>query len=271
MGSNRGLNKKFKVNLGVNQYTPVPNKAAHSNFIFNNMSSIRFKDETPSKVTTNRMDDPSDPDNDTEQELEDSSSVEDQKVTAVIAVIDTSTEDPTNGIEHSRRCRRTKKLLFTKKIRVLLDTGSDGDIWFHRKGATKRFPYTERQVVKSYHTSAGVFHTKGQAKFEMKFFEYSESKHYTIRPDVLEYDRLERPAFDLIIGVKTMKRLGIVLDFQTNNIQIDHISLPMRDIFKLQDKSKIDKAWAVNNSIMRDEPESTKELTDRAVKILDAK
>jgi hypothetical protein len=96
-----------------------------------------------------------------------------------------------------------------------------------------------------------IFHTKGQAKFEMKFFEYSESKHHTIRPGVLEYDKLERPAFDLIIGVKTMKRLGIVLDFQTNNIQIDHISLPMRDIFKLQDKSKINKAWAVNNSIMR--------------------
>ena len=45
----------------------------------------------------------------------------------------------------------------------------------------------------------------------------------------------------------------------------------MRDIFKLQDKSKINKAWAVNNSIMRDEPQSTQELTDRAVKILDAK
>jgi hypothetical protein len=68
-----------------------------------------------------------------------------------------------------------------------------------------------------------------------------------------------------------MKKLGIVLDFQTSQIQIDHISLPMRDIFKLQERSKIKKAWAVNNSIMRDEPESTKELTNRAVKILDAK
>jgi hypothetical protein len=43
----------------------------------------------------------------------------------------------------------------------------------------------------------------------MKFFEYSESKHYTIRPDIFEYDRLERPAVDLILGVKTMKKLGI--------------------------------------------------------------
>ena len=224
------------------------------------MSSTRFKDETPPNVST-ELEETSDSEQDTNQEMDDTSSVEEQKVTAVVAVIDTATEDPTNGIEHSKRCRRTKKLLFTKKIRVLLDSGSDGDIWFHRKGATKRFPYTERQVVKSYHTSNGVFQTKGQAKFDMKFFEYSESKHYTIRPDVLEYDKLEKPAFDLIIGVKTMKRLGIVLDFQTNNIQIDHISLPMRDIFKLQDKSKIERAWAVNNSIMRDEPESTKELT----------
>jgi uncharacterized tellurite resistance protein B-like protein len=46
----------------------------------------------------------------------------------------------------------------------------------------------------------------------------------------------------------------------------------MRDIFKLQERSKIEKAWAVNNSIMRDEPESTKELRNRAVKIFsDAK
>ena len=42
----------------------------------------------------------------------------------------------------------------------------------------------------------------------------------------------------------------------------------MRDIFKLQERSKIK---AVSNSIMRDEPDSTKELTNRAVKILDAK
>eukprot|EP00956_Cyclotella_meneghiniana_P016093 scaffold25194_cov46-Cyclotella_meneghiniana.AAC.2 len=68
-----------------------------------------------------------------------------------------------------------------------------------------------------------------------------------------------------------MAELGIVLDFKHSTIQLDHISLPMREIFKLQEKSKIDKAWAVNNSIMRDEPDSTKELTKRAVQILDAK
>jgi hypothetical protein len=140
-----------------NHYTPVPNKAAQHSTRLNAMSSTCFKDKTPTNVTTDDMDESSESDNfsDSNHEMDDTSSVEDQKVTAVVAVIDTSTEDPASGIEHSRCCR-TNKLLFTKKIRVLLDSGSDGDIWFHKKGATKRFPYTERQTAKSYHTSAGV-------------------------------------------------------------------------------------------------------------------
>jgi hypothetical protein len=60
-----------------------------------------------------------------EHEEEDSNfSEEGQKVTAVIVIIDTATGD-------QARCCRSSKLLFTKKIRVLLDSGSDGDIWFH--------------------------------------------------------------------------------------------------------------------------------------------
>ena len=115
-------------------------------------------------------------------------SVDNQKVTAVIAVIDNAIEDLASGHEQSSRRRNNSKYLFTQKIKVLLDSGSDGDIWFHSKGTTKRFPYSERQMVKSYHTSNGNFQTKGQAKFEMKFFDFSDSKHYRITPDVLEYD-----------------------------------------------------------------------------------
>ncbi len=87
------------------------------------MSSTHFKNETPTSVTTNSMDESSEPGNfsDFNHEMDDTSSVEDQKVTAVVAVIDTSTEDPASGIEHSKRCCHTNKLLFTKKIRVLLD------------------------------------------------------------------------------------------------------------------------------------------------------
>ena len=68
-----------------------------------------------------------------------------------------------------------------------------------------------------------------------------------------------------------MNELGIVLDFQTNNITIDHVPLPMRNINDLT-KSKIERAWAVNNNMFsQHEPASTDEATQRTVRILDAK
>ena len=60
------------------------------------MSSTRIKDETPANdVTTNSMDESAESDNfsDSDHKMNDISSVEDQKVTAVVAVIDTFTED----------------------------------------------------------------------------------------------------------------------------------------------------------------------------------
>ena len=48
----------------------------------------------------------------------------------------------------------------------------------------------------------------------LKFIEYSNSKEYTVNPDVMECDRkMTKPVFDLILGVKILRELGIVLDF----------------------------------------------------------
>ena len=45
-------------------------------------------------------------------------------------------------------------------------------------------------------------------------FEYSNSKEYQAKPDHEEYDKkMTKPVYDLILGCKTMKELGIVLDF----------------------------------------------------------
>jgi hypothetical protein len=70
-------------------------------------------------------------------------------------------------------------------------------------------------VSKSWHTSNGCFQTKGRGELTLKFLEYSNSKEYTVKPDVVEYDgnKMTKPAFDLILGVKTLRELGIVLDF----------------------------------------------------------
>ena len=97
-----------------------------------------------------------------------------------------------------------------------------------RKERPNAFP-TTRQVPKTWCTSNGNFHTEGRGKLELKFFEYSNSKRVSIRPDVVEYDgdKLKQPVFDLILGTDTME------DFKQQEITIDEIALPMRDITNL--------------------------------------
>ncbi len=58
-----------------------------------------------------------------------------------------------------------------------------------------------------------MFQTKRKAEIKLNFFEYSDSKRYLKEPDIFEYDKSNRPQYDLILGVKTMKKYGIILDF----------------------------------------------------------
>jgi hypothetical protein len=157
-----------------------------------------------------------------------------------------------------------------KPIRVLLDSGSDGDLLFHQKGKPKHFPYLTRQVPCSWHMSNGVFQTKRRGKLLIRFFEYSNSKEFLVEPDVFEYDqKMSKPVFNLIIGCNSMEKLGIVLDFNAKAITIDEIILPMRNINNLTNKSKVKETWAKSNALAH-KPISTELATQRAVNILDA-
>jgi hypothetical protein len=146
-------------------------------------------------------------------------------VTAIIAklVHNKADSQSSSGLKHQSKSRKSNL------IRVLLDSGSDGDLWFQEKGTKSRFPYLTRQVPKSWHTSNGSFLTKGRGEVNLTFFEYSNSKRFMIKPDIVEYDpkKMARPAFDLILGVETLSKLGIVLDFQTKTIAVDESILPM--------------------------------------------
>ena len=100
-------------------------------------------------------------------------------------------------------------------IKVLLDSGSDGNLIFHEKGRPMHFPYLTRQVPNSWHMLSGSFLTKGRSKVSFKFFEYSNSMEFLVTPNIVEYDKnkMTKPANDLTLGCKTMNSLRIVLDF----------------------------------------------------------
>jgi hypothetical protein len=72
-------------------------------------------------------------------------------VTTVNAIMETTSGLPKKT---SSKSKYTKSKTSSKKVnkpklnRMLFDSGSDGDLLFHRKGASKCFPYSARLVPK---------------------------------------------------------------------------------------------------------------------------
>jgi hypothetical protein len=62
-----------------------------------------------------------------------------------------------------------------------------------------------------------MFQTKQKAEIELDFFEYTDGKRYLAETDIVKYDKMNKPQYDLILGVKTMKKYGIMSDFKDKN------------------------------------------------------
>jgi hypothetical protein len=130
-------------------------------------------------------------------------------------------------------------------------------------------PSSKRLVPQSWNTLNGRFQTKQKAEIELNVFEYSDSKRYLAAPDIVEYDKINKPRYDNILGVKTMKKYGIILDFIDKMITVDEVKLPMQNINYLQGASTL-RALRLNHSLAM-EPQCTKDATKRVTRILDAK
>jgi hypothetical protein len=184
------------------------------------------------------------------------------KTTAIVAVM-------RGRPKHSHHRQRSNKHYKQKVVQVLLDSGSYGDLVFVDKDKPMLLPSSKRLVPQSWNTLNGMFQTKHTAEIELNFFEYSDGKRYLAEPDIVEYDESNRPQYDLILGVKTMEKYGIILDFKDKMITLDEVKLPMRNINYLQGSSTLS-VLKLNHSLAM-EPQSTQDATKRVMRILDAK
>jgi hypothetical protein len=97
-----------------------------------------------------------------------------------------------------------------KTIRVLLDSGSSGNLLFMKKVSSKCISIVKRVVPQSWGTSNGTFVTDKVGDIEISFVDYSASKKVRLQPDIVEYSPGEQaPMYDLIIGNHTMHGLGV--------------------------------------------------------------
>ena len=113
---------------------------------------------------------------------------------------------PKPGHHHHRSNKHYKQ----KLVRVLLDSGSDGNLVFVDKDKPMLLPSSKRLVPQSWNTSNGMFQTKRKVEIKLNFFEYSDSKRYLAEPDIVEYEKIIKPQYDLILGVKTMQKYCII-------------------------------------------------------------
>jgi hypothetical protein len=183
------------------------------------------------------------------------------KTTAIVAVM---RGRPKYGYHR----QRSNKHYIRKWVRVLLDSGSDGDLIFIDKDKPMLLPSAKRLVPQSWNTSSGRFQTTRKAEIELNFSEYSDRKRYLRAPDIDEYSKINRPQYDIILGVKTMKEYDIILDFKDKMITLDEVKLPMRNINYLQGSSTI-RVLRLNHSLVM-EPQSTQDATKHVTQILDA-
>jgi hypothetical protein len=136
------------------------------------------------------------------------------KTTAVVAVIRGRPKH-----SHHRQC--SNKHYKQKLVQVLLDSDSDGNLIFVDKDKPMLLPFLKRLVPQSWNTSNGMFQTKRKAEIKLNFFEYSNSKRYLAEPDIVKYDKNNKPQYDLILGVKTIKKYGIILHFK-DKLKLNH-------------------------------------------------
>jgi hypothetical protein len=186
------------------------------------------------------------------------------KITAIVAVMRGRPKH-----SHHRQCSNKHYKQKLVQVLFLLDSGSDDNLVFVDKDKPMLLPSLKRLVPQSWNTSNGMFQTKGKAEIKLNFFEYSNSKRYLVELAIVQYIKSNRPQYDLILGVKTMKKYGIILDFKDKMITVDEVKLPMQNINYLQGSSTL-RALKLNHSLAM-EPQSTQDATKRVTRILDAK
>ena len=63
---------------------------------------------------------------------------------------------------------------------------------------------------------------------------------FKIRSDIVDVlKEMNKPVYDLIIGVETMTKMGVIIDFSTKMLVIDKSVQPMKPLENLKDTNSL--------------------------------
>ena len=154
----------------------------------------------------------------------------------------------------------------SRPLKVLFDTGSDGDLFFVKRRHLRNYESHETAYPTTWGTSTGKFRTNMIAQLQLLLPEFSQNKMFSCEPDVKLVDDDASYSYDLIIGIGTLSAWRAKFDFDEHTMTIDDQTIPLRAPATFDDSKRV-------MNIYREavEPHATKEETERVTHILDAK
>ena len=109
-----------------------------------------------------------------------------------------------------------------KVLKVLLDSGSDGDLFFVQKRRSSIIRLKKRISYQKWRTSNVTFMTRSVGNLDLKFPEFSKSKMTSFQANVVEVPKTAAaPICDLILGIKSLANIGAILVFAESTITIN--------------------------------------------------
>ena len=150
--------------------------------------------------------------------------------------------------------------------RVLLDSGSDGDIAFITEEELSKFNVTQKAYPDQWGTSTGSFETTELVHMDVLLPEFSQTKIMSTKADVKIVKTKDKPSYDLIIGIETLAKWRAKFDFIDRIVTLDGESVPMKPLNAFSDPRRL-------YNIYREatEPAVTKAATERVCQFLEAK
>ena len=148
-------------------------------------------------------------------------------------------------------------------LRCLIDSGSSGCIILNEftAGLPKQKTSDEKWMTKG-----GQFETKAICEVQMKLLDFSSSRTVKWKFHVDTKATSKQENYDMIIGKDLMQELGLDVKYSNLSLQWDQLEVPMREFGELRHRDSLKQ-----NYYLKEEAVATKEMKQRAVKILDAK
>ena len=79
-----------------------------------------------------------------------------------------------------------------------------------------------------------------------------------MKPDIIvRKNHAKRPMFDLILGIETLVKFGVILDFKRKVLTIDHHELTMRPLGAFSNIKKLYRIAKGNDDLLRISPNIT--------------